>query len=354
MYLEQRRLDMKPNSTYEKRIDWKTSTPLEQRLDHWHQNSSPQSKMVVGEPLSRRCSLRIGGEAAYWIEAGTRKDLEALLEALGETDACYVGLGSDVLFPDEGIDVPVIKLVGELAEWDVEEDGSQTARVDVAAGAVNAHLVRGLLKDGWVGAEFLTLIPGTFGGAVALNAGTKEQELCSILETAVVAIVDHKNACWRIERRSSEELEMRYRHTALPEGALVVGGTIRVQRGDVAAARERVAADKQRRNQTQPYRLASVGSTFANPEGDYAGRLIDEAGLKGASIGGARISELHANFFINEEDATAEDFLRLMALARYRVRRDFGVQLRPEVRFVGFDGMQRLAEYERQLENADD
>ena len=147
---------------------------------------------------------------------------------------------------------------------------------------------------------------------------------------------------------------MRYRHTALPEGTLVVGGTIRVRRGDVDAARERIAADKERRNRTQPYRLASVGSTFANPEGDYAGRLIDQVGLKGESIGGATISELHANFFINESDATAEDFLRLMALARHRVRNDFGVELRPEVRFVGFDGMKRLTEYERQLENADD
>lgn len=342
-----------PNSTCDKRIDWDTSRTLQERLDRWRQEASSQSKMLVDEPLSRHCSLRIGGPAAYWIEVGTHRDLQTLLEALGDRSFWCVGLGSNVLFPDQGIDAPVVRFVGELAQWDVDPGDKDRARVNVAAGVVNAHLVRGLLKDGWVGAEFMTLIPGTFGGAVALNAGTKERELRAILDSVDLAVPDADGQCWKIQQFSADELQMSYRHTALPPGAVVVEGCIQVRRGDVEAAQQRMADDKDRRNRTQPYRLASVGSTFANPEDDHAGRLIDEAGLKGESIGGATISELHANFFINESDATARDFLKLMALARHRVRRDFGVQLRPEVRFVGFDGLERLRQYERQLEQCD-
>lgn len=338
----------------ERRIDWATSANLEERLQNWSRESSSQSRLIVGEPLSRHSSLRIGGQASRWIEVGTPEDLWSLLAVLaGEKFHC-VGLGSNTLFPDEGIEAPVIRLVGSMANWSLEShQDRRIARVEVMAGAINAHFVRGLLRDGWVGAEFLTLIPGTLGGAVALNAGTKEKELDQVLESVWLAIPDWDRRAWTVERRGIEELELRYRHTELPKGSLVVAATLRVERGDVDAAQRRVRADKERRNRTQPYRLASVGSTFANPQGDYAGRLIEEAGLKGKRIGGARISELHANFFINESEATAEDFLELMALARHRVRRDFGVELRPEVRFVGFDGRARMRDLERELEDRD-
>lgn len=334
----------------ETRIDWLESSSLADRLEQWAGRASSQSRLVADEPLSRHSSLRIGGPAAHWIEVGTRRDLRSLLAALADAPFYCVGLGSNVLFPDEGIDAPVIRLTGELAEWSLEQTGDRRAVVEVSAGTVNAHLVRGLLDEGWVGAGFLHLIPGTFGGAVALNAGTKEKELREILESAHLAVRDDDGRCWRFGQRSPDELEMSYRYCELPEAAVVVGGRIRVRRGDVDEARERMDADKQRRDETQPYRLASVGSTFANPEDDYAGRLIDEAGLKGETVGGAKISELHANFLINESDATSADFLRLMALARHRVRQDFETTLRPEVRFVGFDGFEQLRYYEQQLE----
>jgi UDP-N-acetylmuramate dehydrogenase len=142
---------------------------------------------------------------------------------------------------------------------------------------------------------------------------------------------------------------MSYRHAKLAPGAVVVRGEVTLEVGDADEARERVRADKERRDKTQPYRLASVGSTFANPPGDFAGRLVEAAGLKGHRVGGARVSELHANFFINEEHASARDFLSLMALARVRVRQRFGVELRPEVRFVGFDGWSAMVALEAEL-----
>ncbi len=340
------------DSLRERWIDWSPSLSLDERLQRWGRETSSSSRYVTDEPLSRHSSLRIGGMADHWIEVGTLDDLWALLAALGDSDCYPVGLGSNTLFPDEGIEEPVIRLVDELASFTVQpESDGRACTAHVMAGAINAHLVRGLLGDGWVGAEFLILIPGTFGGAVALNAGTKEKELKAILDSVWLAIRDDEAEQWRVERRTAQSLAMRYRHTKLPPQAMVVSGSLHLETGDVEAARERVQQDKKRRNRTQPYRLASVGSTFANPVGDFAGRLIEQVGLKGKSIGGAAISSLHANFFINQSDATAEDFLRLMALARHRVRCDFDIDLRPEVRFVGFDGRARMRELERELED---
>lgn len=301
------------------------------------------------EPLAKHSSLRIGGQANYWFEVSSVEEMRVAHEfaAGNELDIDLVGLGSNVLFGDDGLPGVAIKLVGDFADWTIEHGDGETTTVQVGAGVVNAHLVRGLLKDGWIGMEFLVLIPGTFGGAIAMNAGTREKELSSILQRVELFAPGAPRMATVL---SASDIQISYRHTALPAGSIVTGGTIEVCRGDVDAARERVRADKDRRNQTQPYRLASAGSTFANPEGDYAGRLIDEVGLKGHAVGGARISPLHANFFINEGDATAEDFIRLMATARVRVRQEFGIDLRPEVQFVGFDGWTQLQAIEQEIE----
>lgn len=301
------------------------------------------------ESLAKHGSLRIGGPATYWIEVASIEELRWVREFAEHSGHNIVplGLGSNVLYGDDGIDDIAIRLVGELARWAVEPIDEERAHVSIGAGTVNAHLVRGLLKEGWIGMEFLVLVPGTFGGAITMNAGTREKELSSILRRVELFAPDEPGMVTVLD---ASQIEISYRHTKLPEGSIVTGGLIEVCRGDVDAARDRVQADKDRRNETQPWRLASVGSTFANPEGDYAGRLIEAVGLKGHRIGGARISPLHANFFINEEDASAEDFIRLMAMARVRVRRTFAVELRPEVRFVGFDGYARLLAIEQELE----
>jgi UDP-N-acetylmuramate dehydrogenase len=301
------------------------------------------------EPLSRHSSLRIGGPASLWVEAETERELRCVLDwAVRKEEEVYVvGLGSNALFPDEGIDGIVVRLTGGLADWRIERESGESAIVRVGGGTVNAHLVRGLLDAGWIGAEFLRLVPGTFGGAVAMNAGTKEAELASILvETRLVSVTRGG-----LEERTCgpDALELDYRDSNVERDEIVVEGWVCVRAGgddDVDAAREKMERDRERRDETQPYKLASAGSTFANPEGDYAGRLIDAAGLKGASVGDARISPMHANFFINDGDATAEDVLALMARARREVREQFGVELRPEIDFVGFDGLERLRELE--------
>lgn len=308
-------------------------------------------RVRLREPLARRSSLRIGGVADLWCEPHTLSELVQVM-SLARTHKLAltpVGLGSNTLYPDEGLRGVVVRLGGQLASWQCVQQSEQGCVLEVGAGCINAHLVRGALKQGFVGAEFLVLIPGTFGGAVVMNAGTREAELSSILESVDLLLPGEQLPA----RLSPAELGMRYRHAELPAGALVVSGRIRVHRGDVTAASQRAKQDRARRNLTQPYKLASVGSTFANPEGDHAGRLIEAAGLKGYAHGGARISALHANFFINEQDASAHDFLTLMATARHKVRTQFGVELVPEVRFVGFDGWAELARLEQELEARD-
>lgn len=306
------------------------------------------ARVKRNEPLRKHSSLRIGGPAALWVEPHTVGELTRVSELTRSHHAHVevVGLGSNTLFPDDGIDGVVIRLAGELAELHIERDDDDGVFVRVGAGMLNAHLVRKLVKAGLTGAEFLKLIPGTFGGSVAMNAGTKEQWISTILvdATLLVPVGDE----FVIRRVTVDELELRYRHATLPEGSIVVDASIQLARGDVEAANARADFDKQRRARTQPYKLASVGSTFTNPEGDYAGRLIEAVGLKGAIVGGAQVSPLHANFFINQDGATARDFLTLMARARVAVRREFGVELHPEVRFVGFDGWSLLEEIERQ------
>lgn len=186
-----------------------------------------------------------------------------------------------------------------------------------------------------------------------MNAGTKEQEISSILHSVTLMLPDaSSDSGWSIKECAVDVLNMTYRHSMIPDGAVVLYGTIAILTGDADQARALVQRDKDRRNATQPYRLASVGSTFANPDEDWAGRLIESVGLKGASVGGAKISELHANFFINAFGATSQDFLMLMARARCAVRAQYGIELRPEVRFVGFDGWARLMSLEARVESA--
>lgn len=277
-------------------------------------------------PLAQRTAVRVGGPADLLVRPADAADLSALLGACRRlaVPVTVLGGGANLLVSDRGIRGAVVRLPPDFGE----EEG-EGSRLTLSAGAPTSRLVQRAQERGLVGCEFIAGIPGTLGGAVAMNAGTKIGEMKDVVSRVEVATAD--GARW-IEAR---DLGFAYRTCRLPPGAVVTRVEFRLRPGDVAASRAAMEADKDYRRRTQPLTQPSWGSTFRNPPGDHAGRLLEAAGLKGHRIGGAMWSDVHANFVVNLGGATAADCLALIRLARQRVRERFGVELTLEVRLAG-------------------
>jgi UDP-N-acetylmuramate dehydrogenase len=235
-----------------------------------------------------------------------------------------LGGGANLLVADAGIRGVVVRLPVDLGAE--SQDGE---RLVLSGGAPVTRLVQRAAAAGLTGCEFAAGIPGTLGGAVAMNAGTRIGEMKDLVERVEVATP--AGVRWI----PAEGLGFAYRTCRLPEGAVVTRVGFRLRRGDVAASRAVMDADREHRRRTQPLNWPTWGSTFRNPPGDHAGRLIEAAGLKGHRVGNAMWSDLHANFVVNLGGATARDCLTLIRMARERVRERFGVQLELEVRLAG-------------------
>ena len=186
------------------------------------------------------------------------------------------------------------------------------------------------MSQGLTGLEFMATVPGDVGGGIAMNAGAFGQQVSDTL--ASIRILDRQG---RVSELPAPALDMRYRHTALPQGAIVLAARFALHAGDAEAIRERMRAMRAQRSDTQPLAWPNCGSELKHPEGDHAARLVEAAGLKGFAVGGARISEVHANFIVNDGSAKAADVLALIEKARREVKARFGVTLEPEVRIVG-------------------
>jgi len=296
------------------------------------------ARIVVGlpaestehEPLAPKTSIRAGGAAELFVRPRSPGALvELLARARQEGVGVHVlGGGANTLVGDGGIPGMTLKLPADLFPEELErlEDGG---RVTLGAGAAIVRLTNLMRAGGWVGAEFLAGIPGTIGGALAMNAGTKHGECVEVLEE--VELATPEGVGW--VRR--DELTIRYRHTELPTGSVATRVRFRLRRGDLDASRAAMEADLGYRKRTQPLSQPNCGSVFRNPPGDHAGRLIESVGLKGHTLGEARISELHANWIVNLGGATARDVAGLIALAQGRVLDAAGIALVPEVVRVG-------------------
>ena len=282
------------------------------------------------EPLAPKTSIRAGGAAELYVRPRSKEALVVLLgRAQDEGVPVHVlGGGANTLVGDGGLPGVTLKLPADLFEEEREvlPDGG---RVTLGAGAAIVRLVNVMRAEGLVGAEFLAGIPGTLGGALAMNAGTKHGECAQVLDA--VELATPSGVGWV----ARSELLMTYRHTALPPNSVALRVRFRLRQGDVEASRAAMEADLGYRKRTQPLSQPNCGSVFQNPPGNYAGRLIQSVGLKGHRLGGARISELHANWIVNLGDATARDVAGLMALAMARVHEATGVTLVPEVKRVG-------------------
>ncbi len=240
-----------------------------------------------------------------------------------------LGNGSNLLAPDTGLPGTVVRLGGDFRALEVVEEAEDRVVLRAGGGLHNSVLLSRLDRMELGGLGCLAGVPGTVGGAVAMNAGTALGEIADRLVAIDVQLEG------RAEHLSRQDLHMEYRHGDLPPGAIVTAAYLEASRAGVATERERVAQHLARRKATQPLELPSCGSVFRNPPGDYAGRLVESVGLKGHAIGGARISERHGNFIVNGGGATALDVMRCIRLAWDTVLRETGVRLVPEVRVVG-------------------
>jgi UDP-N-acetylmuramate dehydrogenase len=298
------------------------STGLAERL-----RGIVRGEILVGEPLSRHTYFRIGGPADVMAYPADLEDLKALL-AVARRDGIQVlilGGGSNMLVLDGGFGGLVINLSRSFREL-----SSSDEQIRCGAGVRTSRLVAFSARAGLAGLEAVTGVPGTVGGAIHGNAGTHVGSITDHLDW--VRLVDESGEERCLLRR---ELDIRYRRVVLPPGAVVIESAHTLRRGAASEIRRTISGLLVRRHLTQPVEARSAGCIFKNPPGDFAGRLVEQAGLKGTRRGGAQISERHANFVVNLGGATASDVLWLIERASAEVEARTGVALELEIQVVG-------------------
>jgi UDP-N-acetylmuramate dehydrogenase len=283
-------------------------------------------------PATRLTTVGTGGPVRFLARAGDAAELADVLRwaAAESLEIAVVGLGSNLLVADEGYDGVVLRLVGGLAR--IERDGD---RVVCGGGATLAAIVKRATGWGLAGIEFGCAIPGTAGGAVRMNAGAYGGEMRDVLEAAVVVAAGGER------RGGPEALEMTYRHSNVGAGEVVAQAVLRLRSDDPERIRATVADMQRRRREAQPAKVRTFGSVWKNPEGALgAGQMLEACGLKGFTLGGARISPVHANFIGNVGGARSADVIDLMREARRRARERYGVVLEHEVQMLGPVGLE--------------
>jgi UDP-N-acetylmuramate dehydrogenase len=278
------------------------------------------------EPLAKHTSWRVGGIAQQFYRPADVEDLAEFLSQLPESEpVMWLGLGSNVLVRDGGIHGTVISTAGTLQTLTVNGN-TITAEVGVYC----SKLAKQAAKAGLKGAAFWAGIPGTFGGSLAMNAGAHQSETWEYVTE--VTTIDKRGT---LRQRTPEDFTVDYRFVKLPEGEWFAAATLEFEQGESESELNEIKALLKRRNETQPTNQPCAGSVFRNPEGDYAGRLIESMGLKGLKLGGAQVSEKHANFIVNDGSASAADIENLILLVQQKVEGEYGIKLTPEVHVVG-------------------
>jgi UDP-N-acetylmuramate dehydrogenase len=289
--------------------------------------SSLRGVLLEQEPMAKHTTWRVGGPAEHYYTPANVDDLaEYLAQLTDDEPIMWVGLGSNLLVRDGGIRGTVIATNGVLNAIE-RLDGD---RVRAGCGAPCAIVARFCSREGLAGAEFLSGIPGSFGGALAMNAGCFGGETWKLVEE--VETIDRRGVR---RTRKPAEFEIGYRHVKGIAGEWFLSAVLKLHRGDSEALAAQTRELLEKRNRTQPTQQPNAGSVFRNPPGDYAARLIEATGLKGYCIGGACVSEKHANFIVNTGKATAADIEQLIEAVANSVERSHGVRLVREVHIVG-------------------
>ena len=280
------------------------------------------------EPMKKHITFRVGGPAACFLTPSTKEQIREILHICQEEKTPYfiLGNGSNLLVSDQGFDGVVLQVYKNMNQVTVEGE-----HLRVQAGALLSATARKALEAGLTGMEFAAGIPGTMGGAVVMNAGAYGGEMKDILESVTVLTPEGEQ-----KELKNEELQLGYRTSVVKEkGYIVLEAVLSLKKGDPEAIKSRMDELKDQRVTKQPLEYPSAGSTFKRPEGYFAGKLIQDAGLRGYQVGGAQVSEKHCGFVINKENATAKDVVDLIHDVQRIVYEKFQVQLETEVKFLG-------------------
>jgi len=285
-----------------------------------------RGELRINEPLAKYTSWRVGGIARQLYKPNDKADLAEFLSQLPEAEPLlWLGLGSNLLIRDGGFAGTVISTAGILQDFNVN-----ASSIEAEVGVYCSKLAKQAARGGLAGAAFLAGIPGTLGGALAMNAGAHGTETWSLISE--VTTIDRQG---QFHHRTPDMFKVSYRHVETPIEEWFVSATLSLEAGDTEHEKAEIKALLKRRNDTQPTSQPCAGSVFRNPENDFAGRLIEASGLKGLTVGGAAISEKHANFIVNTGNASAADIEALIFLVQQKIELEHGVLLQPEVHIVG-------------------
>ncbi len=303
-------------------------------MDHMEvfQTLGQNMRVLYDEPMADHTTFRVGGPADLMVIPENVEQLRQAIRLCRDASIPWyvIGNGSNLLVSDKGYRGVVIKICRNMDLIEKEEKGGRL-RVRAGAGVLLATLARSVCDDEWTGFEFATGIPGTLGGGITMNAGAYGGEMSQILSGVTVF-----TAQGAIEEWPADRLELGYRKSRIQkEEAIALEAVMEFEKGDIGQIRETVRSLAAERRKKQPLEYPSAGSTFKRPEGYFAGKLIQDAGLKGYRVGGAQVSEKHSGFVINADHATAADIYQLMRDVGAIVYKKFGVRLEPEVRLLG-------------------
>lgn len=289
-------------------------------------------RVLRDEPLARHTSIKTGGPAEALVVPKVEEDVSSILQFASRNSISIniLGNGTNLVVSDAGVPGIVLKIVRQPPHVKIEGD-----RIHAGAGVLMPTLATMAADRGLAGLEFAIGIPGALGGGIFMNAGTRQGEIKDVLET-----VTWCDLSGQVRTSKSSDLQFAYRSSSFQGGGQVIlGATLKLKPEEAEPVRQRMNEYLQYRRKTQPLTQPNMGSVFSNPPGDFAGRLIEAAGLKGHRVGGAQVSTMHANFIVNAGGATSDDVVRLMREICDTVQKKFGVALHPEVRFLGMPGL---------------
>lgn len=299
------------------------------KLKNLFNNIYSEDEIKINELMKEHVNFKVGGPADILLIPSKAEQIIESIKVCKDNNIPYfvIGNGSNLLVKDGGIRGVVIKLT-ELTNLEVNE-----TEIKADCGVMLKNLSDKALENSLTGLEFACGIPGTVGGAVFMNAGAYDGEIKNVIKEAQVM-----TSSGEIVTMSKDELELGYRTSkVMKDNLIVISATFKLEKGSKKEIKDKIDDFTQRREEKQPLEYPSAGSTFKRPEGYFAGKLIQDSGLKGYSIGGAAVSSKHSGFVINKGNATAKDILDLIAYIQKEVKRQFGVELHPEVRIIGED-----------------